>query len=103
MGGREGERETERKTKKNREQHVIRGYIIVADIQTKSSNPHPRPNPNPHTQASRPLVFPLFYLYRQTDQQTDGWTDGQSLQSSNERENVLPGCPIITLNISKFK
>ena len=73
--GREGGRDRER----NREKHVTQGYNTVADRWTEASNPHPHPNPNPHTQASRQLVFPLFHLDGQTDQQTDGWTDGQSL------------------------
>ena len=51
----------------------------VSLFETEASNPHPHPNPNPHTQASRPLVFPLFHSDGQTDQQTNGWTDRQSL------------------------
>ena len=57
--------------------HVTWGYNIVADRWTGASSPHP--HSNPYTQVSRPLVFPLFRLDGQTDQQTDGWTDGQSL------------------------
>ena len=84
------------------------GYNIIADRWTKASNPHPHPNLNHHTQASRPLVFPLFHSARQTDQQINRWTDGKSIsynsvQSWNERDTVLPGCTIITWDISKFK
>ena len=61
---------------------MLREKTRVADRWTGAANPHPHPNLNPHTQASRPLVFPLFHSDRQTDQQTDGLTDGQSLSES---------------------
>ena len=54
-----GERETER----NREKHVTWGYNIVAYRWTGASNPYP----HPYTQASRPLVFPVFHSDGQTD------------------------------------
>merc|ERR1711942_175005 len=78
--GTEGERETDR----NREKHVTQGYNIIADRGTGASNPHP--HPNPHTQASRPLVFPLFHSDGQMDQQTGRWTNRQSLWSWNETD-----------------
>ena len=59
--GRERQREKQRK-------HETQGYNSVADRWTEASNPHPHPNLNPHTQASRPLVFPLFHSVGQTDQ-----------------------------------
>ena len=68
-GGR-GERDRERK----KEKHVTRGYNIVADRWTEAPNLHPHPNPNPHTEASRPLVFPLFHSDGQMDRWMDWWT-----------------------------
>ena len=62
----EGERETER----NREKHVTRGNNIAVDRWTGASNPNTHPSPNLHTQACRPLVFPLFHLDRQTNIET---------------------------------
>ena len=69
-GERERERGRERQTGRERqgEKHRIQ-YNIVADRWTGASNPHP--HPNPHTQASRPLFFPL----RWTDGPTDRWLD----------------------------
>ena len=46
----------------------------VSLFEREASNPHPHPNPNPHTQASRPLVFPLGRTNRPTDQ----WMDWQT-------------------------
>ena len=79
---RERERERDRQTdrggerdrERNREKHVTQDINIVVD---RGIQPHP--HPNPHTQVSRLLVFPLFHSDGQTDQQTDGWTDRQSL------------------------
>ena len=68
---RERERETDRQTdrggerdrERNREKQGTQGYVV--DRWTRASNAHP--HPNPHTQASRPLFFPLG--------RTDGPTD----------------------------
>ena len=80
---------------------------VTMSLQTDEQG-HPTPIHSP-TPTHKHLDCLFFHFSTRTDKRTnrpmDGLTDKAShrVQSWNERETVLPGCTIITWDISKFK